>query len=112
MLDVPLRQSCPSGFTKADLEYIFTPEELKKFWNWMTGQTVSLCNGEKYHHIRQHNDQCGHADNEPEYTWKCSYPGGGHSEPSECAGNPHGPVFYRWDVERYVEGGFAKEIFD
>lgn len=123
-LDVPLKASCPHGFTKDDLEYIMAPEVLKEFYEWMRGQTVMLCNGKSYVHKRVHDEYCGHKFSD-ETTSDCGYTSGGHFIATDCSGllrgtmvtqdavlMGHGPVTYRWDVERFLERGWRKEIFD
>jgi hypothetical protein len=123
-LEYKLEPSCKYGFTRDDLEKIFNPQELKLFYKWMTGQTVSLCDGKRFKYRMGHNEECGHAEGD-DFTYECSYLPGGWSEATACSGLPegtrvdndavlkgHGPVTYRFDVERYIEGGFAKAYFD
>lgn len=134
-LSIELRQSCPSGFTRDDLRYIFSPETLLEFNRWMNGQTMTLCEGKRYHYTQYHGDYCmrphgfddrypAHAEDD-DFTWACDYAPGGWYEATVCSGYPeglrlddrtvttgHGPVTYRWDVERFIEGGIAKSIFD
>lgn len=93
---------CPQGVTQDELDEILG-DRVGSFFQWMTGQTMSLCDGRTYIHNRAHNDFCGHQDGE-DYTWKCDYPGGGHHEDTECAGQPHGVVVYRSDLERFMKG--------
>ena len=125
-IEVPLRQSCPSGLTKGDLEYLFSPETLTRFYKWMTGQTVMLCNGKRYVYKRAHGEHCmkphgfdkspAHKEGDP-ITWACEYLPGGSHEATGCSGLPagtpvdkdavlsgHGAVTYSWDVERFILG--------
>lgn len=70
--------SCALGYTITDLEAIFdTEEEQKKFYRWMRGQTISLCQGK-------------HDRFEPEEK-RCPI--------------SHGLIYYVWDVKTYVAGG-------
>jgi hypothetical protein len=109
-----MKQSCPQGLTESDLEEVIGPD-LSDFNHWMRGQTMSVCDGQRYHHNRVHTEECGkdsmpgtrwsekaHAEGDP-FTWRCGYDGG-YYEPSECAGTPHGIVVYPSDVERYLCG--------
>ena len=77
--DLP-KPKCPQGYTHSEINVIFQNNSLQiaKFWDWMTGQTQSVCDGRRYNHDKR------------EY------------EPTECAGNEHGIVTYYWDVECYV----------
>lgn len=70
--------TCPSGYNHEDLVGILGEEGLLDFWTWMTGQTVSLCDGREYNHETR------------EY------------RATACADAPHGLVVYRSDLERYV----------
>lgn len=69
---------CPGGYTRAQITEIFGDDE-DRFWAWFTGQTGSICDGRRYDHEKQ------------------AY------EPTECAGAPHGPVVYPWDMREYVQ---------
>lgn len=71
--------SCPHGFTREDLERILG-SQIEEFWQWMTGQTCSICDGRRYDHDEQ--------------VYKAT----------ECAGNPHGVVVYGHDLERFLRG--------
>lgn len=93
---------CPQGVTHDELVTLLG-DRLDEFSRWMAGQTMSYCNGKTYAHNRSHGESCGHAEGEP-FTWKCDYPGGGHYEDTVCAGNPHGPVVYRSDLDRFMQG--------
>lgn len=112
--------SCPSGYTAEDLEAILGPR-IEAFWHWMRGQTMMVCEGKKYHYVREHNTMCPHLSGD-EYSWECSYAGGGWYETTECSGllpgmpvsddevlGGHGPVVYRWDLERFLAG---LDVFD
>lgn len=70
--------SCPRGYTQQDLEKIFG-DELRQFADWMVGQTAGICDGRIWNYEKHRH------------------------EPTECAGNPHGLVTYRYDVERYID---------
>lgn len=76
---VTIPQSCPIGLTEDDLEKLFG-DELEDFKKWMVGQTFSICTGERYDF-----DQNAYTS-------------------SSCFPNPHGYVYYRGDVERYILG--------
>lgn len=89
-----VKQSCPHGLTSADLDELFG-DRLTKFWLWMRGQTYMLCDGREY----DHENRCYRATacapgGLPPGMWlaKDEVPGG------------HGPVVYRWDVERFLAG--------
>jgi|SRR6185437_48399 len=112
-----LKFSCPLGMTDEDLRKLFpTNTELSKFLHWMRGQTMSICDGSSYHHIRVHNESCrkpydigiesmkdeAHTD-ESDFNWRCGYDGG-YEEDTQCKDNPHGVITYPWDVERYLRG--------
>lgn len=74
-----LRYSCPIGMTEEDLAKLFpTEDEMAKFNHWLVGQTRALCLGRRYNFDTE------------EY------------EPDDCAGNPHGPIVYPEDVQRYL----------
>ena len=72
---------CPQGYTPDEVEFKLRVEklEVEPFWNWMNGQTQSICDGRSYNH------------NTEEY------------EPTVCANNPHGFITYFWDVQRYID---------
>ena len=107
--------SCPQGMTDDDLRFLFGDEtSYRMFKAWMTGQTMSICDGKQYHHNRIHNEGCmtpskffpdepAHDGTETEYTWRCGY-NGGYEEPTECADHPHGFITYTHDVIRYLMG--------
>lgn len=71
---------CPLGLTENELTLLLTKGELEGFYQWMIGQTAALCDGRSFNY------------------------GLSKYEPTVCADNPHGPVYYRWDVTRYLEG--------
>lgn len=75
-------QSCPHGYTKADLEQHFgaVVGQPHPLWDQLKGQTQSICDGRRYDHDKQ------------EY------------EPTACADTPHGVVAYTWDVQEWAEG--------
>ena len=51
-----------------------------EFADWISGQTVGVCDGRKYNHETK------------EY------------ESSSCAPEGHGPVIYPWDLQRFIDG--------
>jgi hypothetical protein len=53
-------------------------DQFDSFGRWMDGQTVTLCEGRYWDHVFQ------------KYV------------PDGCG--PHGPVVYRWDLERFLHG--------
>ena len=105
--------ACPYGYTTTQLRNILG-DRFDAFNQWMRGQTVMLCQGMSWHHDRVHDEQCMkpstmfpdepvHTEDSP-FTWRCKYLGTGHSEPDECADNPHGVVVYRVDLETFLAG--------
>ncbi len=69
---------CPLGYPADQVEGIFGSEdELVKFWEWLDGQTMAICDGRLYNHDL------------------------GRYEDTECVGSAHGLVVYPWDLERY-----------
>lgn len=114
-----LKHSCPIGMTDGDLQMFFGDEpSYRAFKAWMTGQTISVCEGTQYHHNRVHNDYCmapvsesyqetfpgayQHTQDSP-HDWRCGYDGG-YTEDSACKDNPHGFVTYCHDVVQYLSG--------
>ena len=85
MIELP-EPGCRLGYTHDQIVDIMG-DQLEDFYEWMYGQTGAICEG------RQYNRKTG------EYE-------------EACGGVAHGTVCYRWDVERYIEGGIAKEIWD
>lgn len=79
MFELP-EPECKYGYPSYQIDKMFPGERRDDFSRWMRGQTVMLCEGRSYNYDTK------------EY------------EPNECADNPHGPVIYKWDVERYVRG--------
>ena len=78
-----MKASCPWGYTNAGIKRILPREEEKRFWQWMAGQTMMLCEGREY-----------------DYEAKAY-------KPSACAQTPHGGIVYTWDLEQYLAGGAA-----
>jgi hypothetical protein len=74
------KPSCPQGYTDKDLREILKGSLLDRFNKWMTGQTMSVCDGQG------------------QRSELASY----RSTP--CYNNPHGAVVYAWDLERFLEG--------
>ena len=69
---------CAYGYTTEQLEQILG-EGLDRFYGWMRGQTMALCQGAAYNHeTKQYEEACG--------------------------GIEHGPVVYSWDLARYLAG--------
>jgi hypothetical protein len=62
--------------TAADLNMVMDAERLEEFIKWMHGQTVGVCDGRRYDYNANtfRDTGCG----------------------------PHGPVYYRHDVARYL----------
>lgn len=71
--------SCPQGYNHDDLVAILG-YQIEEFWQWMIGQTVSLCDGREYNHETK------------EY------------RATVCAEAPHGLVVYASDLERFLRG--------
>ncbi len=69
--------TCPHGYTEVDLAGILG-ERLDHFNQWMSGQTMSVCDGKRY----SHEDRAYY--------------------PTECADDPHGPVVFPWDLHKYL----------
>jgi hypothetical protein len=84
--------SCPYGYTSDDLRAILG-DRMETFWRWMTGQTMSLCDGSAYDH-----------DREGYYSTECSsmLPGMPLKKEEIKGLGGHGPVVYRWDLERFL----------
>jgi hypothetical protein len=105
------------GLTANDLDILF-PDVVQRaqFGNWLYGQTGGVCDGVIYRHERgpcfdpdpadpYNHDKAipvPHHDRDEDHNIHCGYPGGGESLPSECDGNVHGYVVYRYDVDRYL----------
>lgn len=68
--------TCRSGYPLAQVETILGARAAA-FWRWHEGQTGAICDGRSFDHdTRQYRDTgCG----------------------------PHGPVVYRWDLERFLD---------
>lgn len=79
MFELP-EPNCRYGYDLDQINEMFPGERGEDFKKWIYGQTISLCEGRSYNHDTK------------EY------------EPNKCSDNPHGPVIYKWDVERYVRG--------
>ena len=70
---------CRGGYTHPQIVEIVGQDREQQFWNWMTGQTMMVCDGRRYNHDTQ------------EYEQSC-----------EVA---HGmPIVYPWDLERFLDG--------
>ena len=73
---VPEPPECELGYTQQQINHIFGVLA-PTFYQWMSGQTGSICEGRKYDHAEQ------------------AY------QPTGCG--PHGCIVYAYDVERFVE---------
>jgi hypothetical protein len=90
--------SCPLGYTSDDIHALLGEDGVygdreAVFWRWRGGQTMSICNGSTYDH-----DLKGY------FSTACSnmLPGMPlKKEEIETLGG-HGPVVYRWDLERFL----------
>jgi hypothetical protein len=107
---------CPLGMTGEQVAALMG-DRLAEFNGWMTGQTIGWCDGQEYRHER---GPCFEEVTEPgaigdrapvpaheryeDHTWLCGYPGGGVVVATSCADNPHGMVWYRSDVYRFLRG--------
>jgi len=69
---------CTYGYTESQLEEILG-NDLDRFWRWMYGQTMCLCQGQSYNHETKNYEEA-------------------------CGGIAHGPVVYPWDLARYLAG--------
>ena len=69
---------CKLGYPESQLEIEMSPDELKKFFSWMRGQTFSSCDGRMYNHETKEYEETG------------------------CG--PHGYVYYPEDVYRFLYG--------
>lgn len=68
---------CWLGYPITQLEEYLGPQRAEKLWEWMYGQTMSICDGQRYdHELQSYVDTC------PE---------------------PHGPVIYVWDFQRWQD---------
>ncbi len=108
---------CPSGYPVSQLKEILG-DRYPDFGQYMIGQTMMLCEGTYYIYKREHNDYCMNPDDSfmrwhPDYIahtenskfdWTCGYIDGGHYEDTSCSASPHGPVVYRVDLIRFLEG--------
>lgn len=75
MREIP-RGKCRQGYTSDQIEEIVSDKE--DFWQWMRGQTMTICDGRSWNHTTGKYEQTG--------------PG------------PHGSVVYSWDLKRYLAG--------
>lgn len=70
---------CELGYPWTQLEEEMSREQYLEFREWMTGQTMAICQGKLYNHkTRQYEESCG--------------------------GVGHGGVVYAWDLDRYLSG--------
>lgn len=78
---------CEGGYPWPQVEQILDAETLSAFREWMSGQTMMLCQGRAYdHESKQYHEACG--------------------------GIPHGGVVYAWDLKRYLGVIAGREIWD
>jgi len=84
------KPDCPSGYSWSFLEEILDEETFEQFGKWMSGQTMTLCEGRRYDHEAK------------EY------------RADECAGNPHGGVAYQYDLHRFLGflGRYHQNLWD
>lgn len=68
---------CSYGYPWTQLEREVDAETVERLSDWMSGQTMAICDGRRYN------------DDSREY---------------EPTGHAHGLVVYRWDVERFLAG--------
>jgi hypothetical protein len=71
------KPECKSGYTARQITEITGANE-SSFWEYMRGQTMTICDGQQYSHELQ------------KYI------------PTNCG--PHGSVVYPWDLERFLKG--------
>lgn len=69
---------CELGYTEHQIAQIMGPS-LDRFNKWMSGQTMSICDGRRYNHKL------------------------GQYEATGCG--PHGTITYSHDVRRFLSGG-------
>lgn len=67
-------RSCPDGLTDDDVTRILR----RHFYQWMRGQTGSICDGFRYNHGEKRYEQ------------------------TACHAAPHGLIVYPGDMERYL----------
>lgn len=70
---------CPRGYTTRQLDQIIG-DQMPGFRRWMTGQSVGVCDGQRFNHDTR------------DY------------EPTDCADQPHGIVTYECDIQRFLNG--------
>lgn len=69
---------CTHGYSFDLLNETLGAERFAELMDWMHGQTMMLCDGRRYDH-----------DTQEYYETH----------------DPHGPVAYTWDVQRFLKGG-------
>lgn len=69
---------CSCGYPAYQLKEVLG-DRLPAFWQWMRGQTVTLCEGKRYNHDTKEYEE-------------------------DCGGISHGAVVYTCDLERYLLG--------
>lgn len=73
---------CSYGYPASQLERELDADTFKRLGEWMRGQTMMICDGQRYN---RDSGEC------------------------EATGTAHGYVVSRWDVERFLAGG---EVID
>ncbi|RTK93182.1 hypothetical protein EKI60_06275 [Candidatus Saccharibacteria bacterium] len=69
---------CKLGFTAVQVKTILG-DDTTKFYHWIAGQTMALCEGTRYdYETKRYEESCG--------------------------GAAHGPIVYPWDLNRYLSG--------
>lgn len=79
------KPECWLGYPFSQLQDILGEDRAKELFNWMYGQTMAICDGQRYDHDLQ------------EYLPTCP--------------EPHGPVVYAWDFSRWL-AGWPAGVFD
>jgi hypothetical protein len=85
MFELP-KTECESGYPEWQIEEILQKagRAMTEFSQFMYGQTMTLCQGEKYNHDTRSYYEC-------------------------CGGVAHGGVVYPWDLERFLQ---RKRVID
>jgi hypothetical protein len=99
--------TCPRGWTREDLTWLFSPGALADFSQWMAGQTCAVCDGQSGKWIMALSDECDHEPTQEPWAldppcFRDKYMGFEKSD-SPCKGDVHGVVVYEHDVFRYLE---------
>lgn len=70
---------CESGYPWSQIDTFLDVGRVAELMDWMHGQTMTLCEGGRYNHDTK-------------------------SYEEKCDGVAHGPVVYRWDLDRFLAG--------